>query len=940
MTEPNEHKGIKMKNSVIMGFMIATAMTGQLYAQGELVQAKVTKTVLTESFGTPDPAKSDKPKGWNNWKRAGDNVTFIYDKNFGYTDSFSVCLENTNRACWLMPTKVISGATYRLSGYARTESETTGDVALSIEPRIISKLTGNDSGVFGQGSLVHEKIPAGVWTYLETVYQAPVSGEYPEGKLNNIALVCDVQQIRGKVWFDDLKLDIIEINAPFMANFVDGKSLNEWKVYSSFQLEGVTKLTHVNEGFGDTGALAVEYVNGKSGYAAIPKNPVLRNTLGKNQYWTLVARVRSAGDAKPGLAIEQLDGTGKAISTTTLEKCPAKDPKWQQIKLPFVVNDAAISIRPLLCNNNQGQAIFDNVYFRLANQAEKSVLLEGKKPIVWMYVYPADFFAFIDHKPVALTLPSQQAMSFSLQLAGDKKAYGDTIIDVELPDSVSLLAANIGVQGEVTVPFEKLPSTKADYTTYQFKNPYKWQDLMIESNPNYYTGLVLTVKSNNPSGSAGKITIKTKLGQVAGETRELPLIVRDSIHKVSKLNDFKIGIWDLNSLNGRDDLARKELYQTYIDAGVIMGSMHSSHGFATTLQQEQGFTPFVIVSGPDEPNAYNWLPKEQRPAEMILNDGRKSALKIALGLALNDEAVQQKYKQYIKKTIAVLPESANYAVIDIEFWGDGESSKSCFHPSTIAEFRKYAKISGGVELNAEIIIKKYSKEWSDFRNYVTAKLHGNVRNYLREIRPEMKLLAYDYILQLNGKSQDFVANAPMDTLMYDKYIDGHLMSTYNYEGAKFLDNIDSSVKHLKQPVWAVPFIDADVPLVKSPGWGYHHPSAGELRLEIIGAAASGAKGFLPFPGRLLDTDRLRAINSGAIAVANYQDFYSKGTRADEKVTLQSPNKEVRHRVHVLGDKTLLTIFNCGDKSTKIDYRYNGNHSTVDIDPVDFKQILL
>ncbi|MEI8246429.1 MAG: hypothetical protein WCI51_11390, partial [Lentisphaerota bacterium] len=181
-----------MKNSVIMGFMIATAMTGQLYAQGELAQAKVTKTVLTESFDTPDPAKSDKPKGWNNWKRAGDNVTFIYDKNFGYTDSFSICLENTNRACWLMPVKVIPGATYRLSGYARTESETSGNVALSIEPRIISKLTGNDSGVSGQGSLVHEKIPAGVWTYLETVYQAPVSGEYPEGKLNNIALVCDV----------------------------------------------------------------------------------------------------------------------------------------------------------------------------------------------------------------------------------------------------------------------------------------------------------------------------------------------------------------------------------------------------------------------------------------------------------------------------------------------------------------------------------------------------------------------------------------------------------------------------------------------------------------------------------------------------------------------------------------------------------------------------
>jgi hypothetical protein len=411
--------------------------------------------------------------------------------------------------------------------------------------------------------------------------------------------------------------------------------------------------------------------------------------------------------------------------------------------------------------------------------------------------------------------------------------------------------------------------------------------------------------------------------------------VRQRIAKVPKINDFKIGIWNLIALCNRDDSSRKELFQTYIDAGVVMGGVSNRHAFAAPLMREQGFTPMSYIPGIHEQWAFNFLPEEKRPAAMVLADSRSSTHFTAQGQALSDKVVIENYK---KRLNMVLFPDVKYAVLDVELWGDGEIKNSCFHPSTIAEFRKYAGIANGIELNTRTILTKYFQEWAAFRHYATAKLHGNARDYVREIRPGAQLLAYDYLLQLNGQANELASYAPMNTLENDKYVDIHLISTYGHEGAKFLDSIDSTIKHLKKPVWTVPYISEGLATVTNPSWGYHHPSTQELRMEVLGAAASGAKGFLPFSGILLDGDRLSAINSGAMAVAKYQDFYSKGTRADDKVTLLNPDKEVRHRVHVLGDKTLLTIFNCGTKSTKVTYKYKGGNSSVDIPAYDFTQI--
>ena len=214
-----------------------------------------------------------------------------------------------------------------------------------------------------------------------------------------------------------------------------------------------------------------------------------------------------------------------------------------------------------------------------------------------------------------------------------------------------------------------------------------------------------------------------------------------------------------------------------------------------------------------------------------------------------------------------------------------------------------------------------------------------VKNLVHETRKDCEFVAYDYTLNLDGSEPAFAKTVPTVAMDYDKAdaIDAHQVSYYNYEGVVFLDHADNDVKRFSKPVWGVPYICEALPPVQLPTWSYHHPCKEEVRLEVLGAAASGLKGFCYFTGKAYDGSRLNAINSGLNAVARYKDFYFKGQRADEKVQLQGLTKDMRYRVHELNQKQLITIFNCGKTDETVTLP---NKQKVTVKSMDFAQIVI
>ena len=791
--------------------------------------------------------------------------------------------------------------------------------------------------LFKHGSINEIKLLPGFWNYLEVFWTAPVSNEYPKGKLTGVDISFSSKKISGKVWCDDVALDEVIIEKPFRDNFLKKSlALKAWRIFSHSELEGVAKVAYASSGYADKGAIKVEHLKGKTG--AFSASTILgRNALGMERQWTLLAYAIAQGKGKPSLSIQQLDGNGKVLLHTSGATLVKNVNEWFKYKLTFSVLNSAKKLRVQLVNSGKNSVAFDNVWLRPATPDEKEMTDTAKNLPVWMNVFPADAFAIVDNMPAVLRLSSGQTNAFCIHFAGDNKPAETTIVDVDMPDWLTLRTAQIACYGKAPLKYETIPSAQKGRITYRFTNPYNWQRAMVRGNPNPYKGLLVVVNANAKAGTEDQIVIRTSLGKAKGEERKLKFIVSKTLEPVPELKNFKVGLWVSYWLNVRDITALKELYKTYVDAGIKIGVMHLTHDFATNTMKEVGFTPAKSIYDPS--HVYSYKYSVQRPDMMVLADGKNASHKIALGLVLNDPKTHQEYKKYVTKLLAVLPKYSSYVVSDVEFWGEGCTSNSCFHPSTIKAFRKYANISESTKLNSAIILKQYYKQWAAFRNWITAELHALMRHTIRDIRPDLQLLAYDYTLKLDGTAP-FGPESPMDTLLYDQNVDIHLISYYNFEGTLFLDHIDNDVRHLKKPVWAVPYIIESVNGLKNPNSSYHHPSAQEIRLEIVGAAASGAKGFFPFTGFLLGADRLQAYSEGVSAVAKYESFYMDGKRVDKKVTLINPDKNIRYRVHELDGKLLLTLFNCSNKYLKVPFKFSGKQQTVSVKSNDFKQINL
>ena len=874
------------------------------------------------------------------WFPAGQPGKAEFDATVGHEKPGSICFSGAMRGAVAVQTAVTESGLYRCSAWVRGDEKGMGTFCLKLWPSLKGR---GEVPAYGANCL---PLPIEQsWQYHEVVFRVPQGCKYADTTINALAGQVILQNFSGRVFVDEIRIAPLPGgDAPFYEqSFTDEATADTWGLFGSNGIEGVTKVERIAEGCGDAGAIAIHHVSGKSGYGAAPKQP-LASPLGAldkqpsgdslSLPLTLELSVKQEQGASAVLVVEQLDAQGKLLETTTGTPVPAA-PDYRMAALPFTLRADAASLRPAVLNVGTGTVTIDHVVIHHANAAEKLALSRVKKAPLWSIVYPADFFAAIDRKEPTISLLSGRTNFILVMLAGDKSLGGnETLVDFTLPESIEVLTTQFSTYGPI-LPCEEIPPTRPGYRTYRVKNPYDWARYMMKTNPNHYSGLEIVMKANGQPGDKGLFTLELTVGDKKGEKREIPMeILRPA--PFAPLQDwFTVGGWGFNHGHVIDETAHKALIKSYVASGFNHGSVHASQKYASERVVKLGFQPNILIHSPD------YAPPYKNPPHRTLADGREDKAHVALGAVVNDPELREQYRKYLASCVKLLPPTGRaFASIDIEFWGTGLCTSSCFHPASIAAFRDFAKLGQNVQLDSTIILRDYKKEWIAFRNDLTVKLHRMARDILRELRPDTLLCAYDYTLNLDGTpSETYLNNVPTNSLLYDQQdaIDAHLVSTYSIEGVNFLDHIDCDSRTFKKPVYGVPYLTEALPNVLLPSWSYHHPSVREVRLEVLAAAASGAAGLSYFTGMAVDGERLNAINEGMNAVGRYSDFYKSGKRADESVKLEGMTSDLRHRVHVLDGKSLLTLFNCGSTPQTITLP-NGTKLTVP--PMDFTQTLL
>lgn len=867
-------------------------------------------------------------KQFKHWSPTGSDGKLEFDAKEGHNAPgcavFSVSMR-AGLAIDMRKHKPLGGI-YRFSCYAKSDTPGMGTMIMRMFPCVNSYLV----------KVASYSLPLRInkdWTYHEGYLFVPADGFYAAGKTVGFMPQLGLQNFAGKVFVDDYKVERVSDLGVWQENFTNKSTAESWGLFSRSEgIEGTAEIKYVEKGCCDPGAWLISWKSGKSGYGVAPKKALDAKKLTPGKY-TLLASVKADKNAEVLLSVDQFDANGKLLEVFHITGASGGD--YKLYSLPFELRKDAVSFNPGVVNSGKGSILVDNLVIMPANPAEAIEIERNRKPALWGIVSPFDFYSYVDNEEPNIKMLAGRTSYFKIHIAGDKSLDGDSIVDVTLPEELQLISAQFSVYGPEK-RYKKLPNSEPGTNTYRFINPLDWKKYMMGNKPNHYSGLQIIVKCADKVGKIKPVKIDMRLGNIQGEKRTIPVELFKPEAPVPFIPEYQLGNWGGSGAYFRNEKARAAYLTDLLKSGVSYTTLHESQKAFSNHAASLGFSPSILVHSPDFIRIYNG--KKDLPYR-TLADGRVDKAHLALGTALADPKYAQYYKEYLKKCMELLPEKGHSIVqIDIEFWSTGQSTHSCFHPSTIAEFRKWAKIDKNEELNSKIILKKYFNEWSNFRNYATVKLHKNVKEMVHSLRKDCEFVAYDYTLNLDGTPQSFVKTVPCNSLEYDRNdaIDAHQISYYNYEGVVFLDHADNDAKQMKKPIWGVPYLTTTLQSVQQPGWSYHHISAPEVRLEVLGSAASGLRGLCFFTGNSYDAIRLNAITSGMRAVVKYKDFYFKGKRADEKVKINGLTQDMRYRVHEYQGKQLVTIFNCGKTAQTV--KFNGR--AVAVKGMDFVQVIL
>jgi hypothetical protein len=652
-------------------------------------EIKVLKAVYADAF---DVRNGDpKSRGWTFWSPEGSTLESFHDKNYGSKAKGSLCVVSAKRAYWFKKASIAGGGIYRFSMQVRV-SAGINQIGIAVQG-----LDENDKAIATLLPESLEDMAGGSWRKFERIFFVPQAGGSSRKKVAKLNLRLIGRSVKDKAWFDDVKVEKIEIISPCYDGFKQADT--KWQSYIRPGNEGGGEIKHLPVGYANAGAVKVKHTYGTPGISAAKVFSLPASA--DNGYLTFSVYAASADKAETAVSVQQLDAYGGIINEDSGKPTPTTD--WVNRRLTVKVNEKTAGLKVMLLNNSKNaSAVFDNLYIRPARADE--IPVDKEKFPVKVALYPADAVASIDKSAPRITVLSGQASAIGVHLAGQHRKDATTTVDIEVPSWLKLLTAQQAVYGKEVIEWKEIQLKEKQRTVYRFINPYPWQKGAAEYKFNPYSNLLLVFRAETKAGAEDSIVIKTKLDDDNGQTRKFKLLVMESLAPLPQLlKEFKIGMWSQDWLNLLDDDARDKLISTYANAGFNLGHVRARSSYAGETYKKYDFDVFAcIIHDPGVADCYKSSPDIMKNS-MITVDGKPYKAHIAIGLALEDKATHDAYKKYLKDKLYNFPDGGKYVFNDTEYWGLGRTDKTCFHPSTIAAFRKYAKLGNDVKLTPEII---------------------------------------------------------------------------------------------------------------------------------------------------------------------------------------------------------------------------------------------
>lgn len=245
--------------------------------------------------------------------------------------------------------------------------------------------------------------------------------------------------------------------------------------------------------------------------------------------------------------------------------------------------------------------------------------------------------------------------------------------------------------------------------------------------------------------------------------------------------------------------------------------------------------------------------------------------------------------ELLRKNLAELPTS-DRIVWDIE----PGAKEFCYCPVCRKKFSD--SINAGRLLTTEEIRRNHSAEWFAFRVGQNARIINCFAALCREKFPGKEIVLCTDPLHFSPPHvQEWCG---VDVRLSDANYDLFMNMPY-YQGARWYDDLQFNQTSLKTPNY--PLIDP----TENMEMFYTRYTPEGVEMNMVAAAALGARGIGFWPGDNFDGRYLHAIANGVRAIADGEACYF-GERCDASVTL-TPENVVRMPVEDSGRKVIATV---------------------------------
>ena len=648
--------------------------------------------------------------------------------------------------------------------------------------------------------------------------------------------------------------------------------------------------------------------------------------------WTVSAYMKCAETGRAAAAMEFFDAKGRSLGVVTGARRSFAE--WTRAGWKFTSPRNAAAAELHLLSLAEAPVSFARVEVSSVQGIDKNDVPFD------MTVIPAEWNRDWNGGRTRMTSFSDAPLPMTVLLTGDRKALKAPAFEIDLPDGLEIkdafcpFALAYGRETPVSAtPFE---TNGVRMTRLRFERLRYLKFLSNASSADNGKGITLVVgprKGGEKLEKTFRVVCRTLDGSRLAAEREIEMAFRPLPEGLATTRRFMAMGWNSTDRRFTDTAAFMAALRAYEAAGIRMfrlnmgGTQGDSRMRELRAILEARPVPYVFAAALGD----LWLPRKAALSkkELAAMGGRFSVTSDKEGRRADKMCphfftTNETFRRHLAEK-AIRPKLAkndirdgDWVTMDMEPW---QSYTYCYCADCLKAFAAFAKLDHVPDMAEASAMRD---EWAEFRTRQSAKTVEIVAEIVRGFNPTLKVVDYDYILEYgNPESRaTFIRRCAKDTLMNERWLDGHLCSYYHCIGRKSFEAMKNNVRNLKKPYYPMAGLSGCA------SWMRPDEVRNPRQIRQFGLAAfvNGCPGYAFYHGVGFDGEVLLAMMQVQDAAARYEDL--PWGKVDGRTAVEGPADRIAYASTVRPDGSeVVAVFNY-DETDAAEVKVGGETHTI------------